>query len=326
MTVPFIIAEISGNHLGSLDRALALVDAAADAGCDAVKLQTWHTMSVDHAPLTAGPWAGRSLVDLYEECKTPWSWHDRIFSHARQSGLVPLSTPFDPESVDFLETLGCALYKVASFEITDLALIRYIASKGKPMIISTGMAEHHEIAAAVHAARGADITLLKCTSAYPAGVANANLLTMEQMREFRCQVGVSDHTLGHTVAVVATTLGATMIEKHLTLLRADGGPDAAFSAEPHEMAELVRQCRDAAAALGDVRYGATDAEQSSLHYRRSLWVMRDVLAGHTLEPDDIQSLRPATGAPLSAYDGLIGMRALVDIAANTPLRMDQFAR
>tara|TARA_R110000868_G_scaffold142759_8_gene360229 strand:- start:7991 stop:8986 length:996 start_codon:yes stop_codon:yes gene_type:complete len=331
MNAPFIIAEMSANHLGGLDRALAIVDAAADAGCDAVKLQTWDRMSVDHTPLSEGPWKGRSLVDLYDECKTPWAWHRPIFERAAERGIMAISTPFDAVSADFLDTLGCPMFKIASFEITDLELIRHVASKGRPMLLSTGMAHHDEIAQALHATgtaryRDRGVTLLKCTSAYPAKIADANLLAMESMKAFGCHVGLSDHTLGTVAAVAAVALGATVIEKHLTLLRADGGPDAAFSAEPDEMTELVTQCRAAAAALGDVRFGPSEAEQSSLHYRRSLWSVRGIRAGRVVEAADIQSLRPATGAPLSEYSRLIGMRALVDIPANTPVRMEDFGR
>lgn len=273
---PFIVAELSANHLGSLDRALRIIRAAKDAGADAIKFQTYTVKGMVSDPdkvLSSGPWAGRSQGDLYAEAMTPRSWHQALFEYARSISIEPFSTPFTPDDVDFLEELDCPRYKIASFELTDLALIRYAASKGKPLIISTGMATREDITAAVLNALDAgcvDITLLKCTSAYPADVADANLATLASLRNAPCisAVGLSDHTLGIAVPVAATALGAAMIEKHLTLSRDDGGPDAAFSLEPDEFAEMVKACRDAAAAIGEVRYGPTPSEASSLALRR----------------------------------------------------------
>lgn len=270
---PWIVAELSANHLGSLERALRLVDAARDAGADAVKLQTFtpEQMAELGTVLESGPWAGRSLVDLYREAHTPREWHCPLFDRAREMGLVAFSSVFHPDDVDFLETLGCPIYKIASSEVTDHALIRHAARTGKPLIISTGMATHDEIlAAAIAADYSPHLTLLKCTSAYPADASEANLTTMQWLTAIpRCRAfGLSDHTLGIGVAVAATALGASVIEKHLTLSRADGGPDAAFSMEPHEFAQMVTECRRAAAAIGEVRYGPTESEASSLPLRR----------------------------------------------------------
>jgi pseudaminic acid synthase len=298
---PFIIAEMSCNHLGSLDRAIKIVQAAAWAGADAIKLQTWSpgTMCVDKSyALPKGPWAGRNLSELYEEAWTPWEWHPIIFEWARKLGMVPFSAAFDRESVDFLEGLGVDRHKVASFELTDLPLIRYMASKGKPMILSTGMATKEEIDSACDAVwdglTPATITILKCTSAYPADVSDANLKTMGGF--FRW--GLSDHTPGIGVAVAATALGATMIEKHLTLSRADGGPDAGFSMEPHEFKQMVTECRRAAAAIGTVKYGPGPNEDTSL--RRSLWITQPTKKGDRLVLGvNVATARPALGLPPS---------------------------
>ncbi len=316
---PFIVAELSANHLGSLYRAHAIVDAAADAGADAIKLQTWmpDTMCVDHAyTLTHGPWAGRTLFDLYREAHTPWEWHKPLFDHARSRGLIPFSAAFDRESVDFLETLGVDRHKVASFELVDLPLIRYMASKGKPMILSTGMATRIEIEYAIGAAMLApEITVLKCTSAYPASAEDANLATLAKWRNW----GLSDHSLGTGVAVAAASLGATYIEKHLTLSRSDGGPDAGFSMEPAEFQQLVIECRRAAAAIGVPSYGPGPNESTAL--RRSLWVTSDTAAGEPFELHrNVRTARPALG--LSPSFDINGRRARHAIKANTPLTED----
>lgn len=325
MKAPLICAEISANHLGSLQRALDIVDAAAAAGADLIKCQTWSRgrMCIDRGyTLKHGPWAGRRLADLYEEAFLPWDWHRPIFELARKLGLVPFSAAFDQESVDFLETLRVDRHKVASFELTDLPLIRYMASKGKPMILSTGMATKEEIEAAWAAAdtgRCADITLLKCTSAYPAALENANLRTLRHMGP---RYGLSDHTFGDDCAVVATALGATYIEKHLTLSRADGGPDAGFSSEPHEFAAMVQAVRRAAAALGEVRYGPSPGEDVSL--RRSLWVLRDTCAGEPLRlGDNVVTARPALGLPPST--SMENRQAACDLEAGTPLLAEHVA-
>ena len=324
---PFIVAEMSANHLGSLKRALDIVEVAAAAGADGLKVQTWTPgrmcVSKD-VVLQHGPWAGRHLADLYEEAFLPWEWHRPIFDRARALGLVPFSAAFDWEAVDFLETLGVDRHKVASFELTDLPLIRYMAGKGKPMILSTGMATEKEIDEAVLAAdNGLPRTLLKCTSAYPAPMDSMNLRALRDMDEqFPAYVGLSDHTLGHIAPVVATALGATYIEKHLTLSRADGGPDAGFSMEPQEFANMVGAVRRTVAALGEVRYGPQPGEDPSL--RRSLWVLRDIHAGEPLRfGDNVVTARPARGLPCDTQ--LAGRRAAVAIKAGTALQQEHLA-
>lgn len=281
MVKPFIVAELSANHLGSLDRALRLIDIAALAGADAVKLQLYDPdkMAPSDLVIESGPWAGRNARELYREAMTPREWFLPLFDHARRSGIEAFSSVFDTGGLAFLESLGCPRYKIASFEIVDLALIGAAAATGKPLILSTGMASATEIFAAVQAARSSswhpNITLLKCTSAYPASLEDANLATMIDLEgRFHCDAGVSDHTLGITVPVVATAAGAVMIEKHLTLSRSDGGSDAAFSSEPHEFAAMVKACREAVQALGEVRYGPTESERPQLQLRgRTLFEM-----------------------------------------------------
>lgn len=268
-----IVAELSANHLGSLERAIALVEEAARAGADAVKLQTFtpEQMAEPGIRIETGPWAGRELLELYREAHTPREWHRPLFDVAKINGIDAFSSVFHPDDVEFLETLGCQTYKIASFELTDTALIASAAKTGKPIVISTGMAMEAEMLRGASAAWDAgctNLTVLKCTSGYPAPVSEMNLATMNDMRRFFSRVGLSDHTLGIAVPVAAVALGATMIEKHLTLSRADGGPDAAFSLEPLEFAEMVRACRDAEAALGKVHYGPTAAEASSVALRR----------------------------------------------------------
>lgn len=273
---PFIVAELSANHLGDINRAIMLIDAAHQAGADAIKLQTFtpEQMAEPGVIVQSGPWAGRELLDLYRETHTPREWHRHLFAQARHWGMVPFSSVFHPDDVAFLETLDCPIYKIASFELTDLDLIRCAARTGKPMIISTGMGTEDEIGDAAYDACEAgctDLTLLKCSSAYPAPVDQLNLRAMRRLTSFpQCNAtGFSDHTLGHTCAVAATVLGASVIEKHLTLSRADGGPDAAFSAEPDEFAAMVKACREAAAALGGTHFGPTSAEASSVVLRRA---------------------------------------------------------
>jgi N-acetylneuraminate synthase len=328
---PFVVAEMSGNHNQSLDRALQIVEAAAHAGVHALKIQTYtpDTMTLD---LNAGefritdvnsPWTGTSLYQLYAEAHTRWEWHAPIFERARRLGLVAFSTPFDGAAVDRLESLDVPCYKVASFENTDVALIRRVAATGKPLLLSTGMATVDELEDSVGAARKAgcrDLILLKCTSAYPAPPASANLLTLRDMRErFQCEVGLSDHTPGVGVAVAGVAVGATVVEKHFTLSRADGGVDSTFSMEPAEMARLVQETERAWQALGRVSYGPTMAEQSSLRFRRSLYVVRDVKAGELLTSDNVRAIRPGLGLPPKFFDRVIGRRAAVDIARGTPL-------
>ncbi len=331
---PVVIAELSGNHNRSLERALAIVDAAVDAGVDAIKLQTYtaDTMTLD---IREGeflisdpksPWYGRSLYDLYQEAHTPWEWHRPIFERAKERGLVAFSTPFDVTAVDFLEDLDVPCYKIASFEIVDLPLIRKVASTRKPMIISTGMATVAEIDEAVRAARQAgcpEIVLLKCTSTYPADPAESDLLTIPHMRElFGCEVGLSDHTLGIGAAVAAVALGATVIEKHLTLRRADGGVDAAFSLEPHEMRQLVEESRRARQSLGRVRYAPTERERGSLVLRRSLYVVQDLEPGDALTEKNVRSIRPGYGLPPKYLAAVLGRRVRAPVRRGTPVAWD----
>jgi pseudaminic acid synthase len=318
---PFIVAEMSANHLGHISRAHLLIEAAADAGADAIKLQTWvpGTMCVSDYKLESGPWKGALLKNLYKMAHTPWEWHAPLFEHARERGLIPFSAAFDMASVDFLETLGVDRHKVASFELVDLPLIRYMASKGKPMILSTGMATITEIGDAERACgMEVDVTVLKCTSAYPADAADANLAAMRNWKGW----GLSDHTLGIGVAVAAVALGATYIEKHLTLSRADGGPDAGFSAEPHEFKQMVTECRRAAQAIGVPSYGPGPGESTDL--RRSLWVIKDVKAGEMLSLNiNVATARPALGLPPST--NLAGNLASRDLKAGTPLTQECIA-
>jgi N-acetylneuraminate synthase len=272
MNTPFIVAEIGGNHRGNPEWARRLVDAAADAGADAVKFQCFmpEQMVPSCSWISEGPWAGQDALTLYRDIWTPRPWFEQLFARARRRGLVPFASVFHKDDVDFLETIGCQIYKIASFELTDTNLIEHAARTGKPMIISTGMATAFEITdAVVHAALAEHLTLLKCTSAYPAPIQSMNLSAMVEMRSlWDCDVGLSDHTLGSMSAVVATALGADVIEKHLILDRAHGGPDAAFSVEPAEFAAMVKACREAKLALGEIRYGPTPAEASSMQFRR----------------------------------------------------------
>lgn len=329
---PFVIAELSGNHKGDLGRALALVEAAHAAGADAVKLQTYtaDTITLDHdGPgfrIEGGLWAGRSLYDLYREAHTPWDWHPALFSRAEELGLPIFSAPFDPTAVAFLEELGCPAYKVASFEIVDLPLIGRIASTGKPMIISTGMADLGEIAEAVAAARTAGagpLALLHCVSGYPTPPDEAHLRTIPHLAAaFGTIAGLSDHTPGIAVAVAAVALGAPIIEKHLTLRRADGGPDAAFSLEPEEFAAMASACRTAWSALGAVSYGRTESERGNVQFRRSLYAVADIAAGEPLTERNVRSIRPGFGLPPKRLPELLGRRARVAISRGTPLSLD----
>ncbi|WP_017658925.1 pseudaminic acid synthase [Baaleninema simplex] len=328
---PLVIAEMSGNHNQSLDRALAIVEAAAKAGAHALKLQTYtaDTMTLD---LEEGEffiddpnslWHGQSLHKLYQQAYTPWEWHEPIFEKCRELGLIAFSTPFDATAVDFLESLDVPCYKIASFENTDIPLIRKVASTGKPMIISTGMATVAELDETVRAAREAgctDLILLKCTSTYPATPENSNLLTIPHLRElFDVQVGLSDHTMGVGAAVASVALGARVIEKHFTLSRADGGVDSTFSMEPEEMRQLVIESKRAWQALGKVQYGATKAEEESKVFRRSLYVVQDMKVGDVFTPENLRAIRPGYGLPPKYYDRLLGKFVNVNIKAGTPL-------
>lgn len=331
---PFIIAEMSGNHNQSLDRALAIVSAAAEAGVDALKIQTYtaDTMTIDvkHDEFRIADqeslWKGESLYELYQQAYTPWEWHQPIFDRCRQLGLIGFSTPFDASAVDFLESLHAPMYKVASFENTDLPLIRRIAATGKPMIISTGMATLAELDEAVRTARSVgtdDIVLLKCTSSYPASPEHTNLRTIPHMRDlFDIQIGLSDHTMGIGAPLAAVAMGATVIEKHFTLARADGGVDAAFSLEPAEMKALVIESKRAWQALGQVSYGPTEKEKKSLQFRRSLYVTKDMKAGETFTPENLRVIRPGYGLSPKYYDTFIGKRVAQDVKKGTPISWD----
>ena len=326
---PFIVAELSANHLGGIDRALRLMDAAKQAGADAVKLQTYtaDTITLDHdGPefrIADGPWAGRTLYDLYQEAHTPWEWHEALFAHGRDLGITVFSSPFDTTAIDLLEKLNAPVYKIASFECVDLPLIRVAATTGKPLIISTGMADHEEIGEAVETARGAGcggLILLHCISAYPAPPNDYNLRTIANLGEtFDALPGLSDHTLGASVAIAAVAMGACLIEKHITLARSDGGPDAAFSAEPAEFAEVVAGCRTAWDALGEASYSRPESEQGNVQFRRSLFVVRDVAAGEPLTLENVRSIRPGNGLPPRDLDQVLGRRARQAISRGTPL-------
>jgi pseudaminic acid synthase len=333
---PYLIAEMSGNHNQSLERALAIVDAAARSGADAIKLQTYtaETMTLDvSAPGfviddPASIWAGRQLFDLYREAHTPWDWHRPIMERAAAHGMHCFSTPFDETAVDFLQDLGVPAFKIASFENTDLPLIRKVAATGKPMIISTGMASAAEIDEAVTTARQAgclDIVLLKCTSTYPASPENSNLRTIPNLREtFASEVGLSDHTMGVGAAVAAVALGATVIEKHFTLSRADGGVDSAFSLEPAEFALLRTETERAWQALGRVTYGGTQSEERSRAFRRSLYIARDLEAGASLNASNVRAVRPGFGLPPKFRDMVMGQRVTRAVTAGTPVSWDLF--
>ncbi|MDH3208982.1 MAG: pseudaminic acid synthase [Burkholderiaceae bacterium] len=331
---PYLIAEMSGNHKQSLQRALAIVDAAAMAGADAIKLQTFtaDTMTLDlRTPGfviedAASPWAGRQLHELYKEAQTPWEWHAPIMARAASHGMHCFSSPFDETAVDFLQSLNVPAYKIASFECTDLPLIRKVANAGKPIIISTGMASAAEIDEAVRTARGAgckDVILLKCTSTYPATPEDTNLRTIANMREtFGCEVGLSDHTMGCGVAVASVALGAVMIEKHFTLLRADGGVDASFSLEPEEFALLRLETERAWLGLGRITYGGTAAEERSRAFRRSIYVSRETRKGEPLTLDNTRIVRPGFGLPPKFHEQVLGRHIRRDAAPGTPVTWD----
>jgi N-acetylneuraminate synthase len=327
---PFIIAELSGNHNGQLERALALIDAAADAGVDAVKLQTYtaDTITIDFdGPgfrLEGGLWSGRTLYELYSEAFTPFEWHKALFDHARERGLICFSSPFDDTAIALLESLEAPAFKIASFEAIDLPLIARAAQGGKPLIISTGMTSRAEIAAAVDAAGGAGaVALLHCVSAYPARFEDANLSMIARLAEdFGCVVGLSDHTPGTAAAVAAVALGARIIEKHVTLARADGGPDAAFSLEPDELKALTRDCRNAFEAVGQAQYRRSESEQHNRQFRRSLYVVRDVPAGQVLSSQDVRSIRPGFGLEPSSLPQVLGRPAARALKRGEPFAWD----
>ena len=331
---PFIIAEMSGNHNQSLDRALEIVEAAAKAGAHGLKLQTY-TADTMTLPIKTGEfyindesnlWHGYSLHELYEIAHTPWDWHKPILERAQELGLIAFSTPFDETAVDFLESLNTPCYKIASFENADLPLIRRVAQTGKPVIVSTGMATIAELDETVRTLRegGCDqIVLLKCTSTYPATPENTHLNTIPHLRElFGTEVGLSDHTHGVGASVAAVALGATVIEKHFTLDRAEGGVDAAFSMEPAEMAALVAETERAWQALGGIQYGPTDAEKPSMRFRRSLYIAKDMKAGDVLTAENLRIIRPGYGLAPKYYEILLGRRVNQDLVKGTPMQWD----
>lgn len=329
---PYLIAELSGNHNGQLDRALALVDAAADTGADAVKLQTYtaDTITIDHDgpgfTIEGGLWDGRTLHDLYREAHTPWDWHPALFARGRELGLIVFSSPFDGTAVDLLQELDAPAYKIASFELVDLPLIRRCAGTGKPLIMSTGMAGLGEIAAAVSTARDAgaeQIALLHCTSGYPTPPEDADLRTIPHLAEaFGLVTGLSDHTMGVGAAVAAVALGAAIIEKHFTLRRADGGADSAFSLEPEELRVLCEGVALAHRALGRVRYDRSDSEKGNVQFRRSLYIVEDMRAGEVLTERTLRSIRPGHGLSPACYDLLLGKRLSRDAPRGTPMSWD----
>ena len=331
---PFIIAEMSGNHNHDLERALNIVKAAKDAGADAIKLQTYtaDTMTIDKndgeffISDNTNMWKGQSLYALYQKAYTPWEWQEKIFNYARDIGIIAFSTPFDLTSVDFLENLAVPCYKIASFENIDIPLIRRIAQTGKPIIASTGMTTVAELSDLVTTARAGgctDLTLLKCTSNYPSTPAGSNIRTIPHMKElFNTQVGLSDHTLGNGVAVASIALGAMVIEKHFTLSRADGGVDAAFSLEPAELKQLVRDAQAAYTGLGHISYEVTDEEKPSLVFRRSLYIVEDMKAGDIITAENMRSIRPGLGLAPKYYDLVLGRKVKCDVARGTALSFD----
>ena len=333
---PYIVAELSGNHNGDPDRALDIIRAVARSGADAVKIQTYtaETITIDHdgpefTVNTGGLWDGRSLYDLYDEAHTPWEWHKAMFDCAADAGVAIFSAPFDHSAVDFLETLDCPAYKIASFEIVDLPLITKTAATGKPLIISTGMASIGEIREAVETARAAgasDIALLHCVSGYPTPASDCHLATIPHLaNELDVQVGLSDHTLGTAVPVAAIALGATIIEKHVTLRRSDGGPDAAFSLEPDELTQMVEACRTTSEALGEVNYQRKPSEEKNTVFRRSVYVVADINAGEIFQPHHIRSIRPGFGIAPKHIGEVIGKAAAQDLKRGTALRWEMIA-
>jgi len=326
---PFLIAELSGNHQGRIERAIALIDAAKAAGADAVKLQTYtpDTITLDsdrpEFRIHGGPWDGRTLYDLYREAHTPWDWHPALFAHAAAIGLSLFSTPFDPTAVAFLESLGAPAYKVASFELIDLPLIRRVAATGKPLILSTGMASLGEIGEAVATVRAVGdnpLVLLHCVSGYPTPPADCDLRTIPHMAQaFGVPAGLSDHTAGIAVPVAAVALGAVVVEKHFTLSRADGGVDAAFSLEPAEFKAMAEACRTAHAALGRVDYTVKPSEAGGRDFRRSLYITADVPAGGVLTPANVRSVRPGRGLGPRHLPLVLGATARRDLARGEPL-------
>jgi pseudaminic acid synthase len=329
---PYVVAELSANHGGSLHRALMVMEAAKAAGADAIKLQTYtaDTITIDHdGPdfrIHGGLWNGRRLYELYQEAHTPWDWHPMLFAKGRELGIPVFSTPFDATAVDFLEKLNPPAYKIASFEMIDLPLVRRIAETGKPVIMSTGMASPEEIAESVGAfcaAGGRELVLLHCVSGYPVPVEQSNLRRIPKLAaQFGCPIGLSDHTLGVEVAIASVAVGACLIEKHFTLRRADGGPDAAFSLEPRELAALVHGAKAAHAALGSGDPERAEVEKGSMVFRRSLYVVRDIVAGETFTTDNVRIIRPGYGLAPRHLPDVLGRRARRELTRGTALLWD----
>ena len=332
---PYVVAELSANHNGDITRAFAVMDAAKRAGADAIKLQTYtaDTLTIDHdGPgflIESGPWAGQTLHELYSQASMPWDWHDALFTKGREIGITVFSSPFDDTAVDFLETFDVPAFKIASFEANDLPLVERVAATGKPLIISTGMSSRDEIAETVDAARGAgceELLLLHCVSAYPAAPEDYNLRSIADMVSlFDTVVGLSDHTLGAETAIAAVTLGATLVEKHLTLRRTDGGPDSGFSAEPEELATLCQSLRTVWSALGTVGQKPIAPDGGNAIFRRSIYAVADIAAGDMLTRENIRSIRPGFGLAPKTYPLLLGRKAGVAIARGTPLSWDLMA-
>lgn len=333
---PYIIAEMSGNHNGDITRAIELIKAAKDAGADAVKLQTYtaDTITINHDSeefmIRGGLWDGSKLYDLYEQAHTPWDWHKTLFDEAEKLGITIFSSPFDHTAVDFLESLNAPAYKIASFELIDLPLIRKVAATGKPMIMSTGnanLAEIEEAVAAAKAAGATDIVLLHCTSGYPTPASQANISTMAVMRDaFGVEVGLSDHTMDIGVSVAAVALGACVIEKHFTLARADGGPDSAFSLEKEELKSLVTNCNMAFESIGKPNFISTEVELQTKVHRRSLYVVKDIKKGEVFTEEHVRSIRPGNGILPKYLDDVLGSHAKEDISFGTPLSFEHFTR
>ncbi|MCX5567116.1 pseudaminic acid synthase [Alcaligenes phenolicus] len=333
---PYIIAELSANHNGSLERALQTIDEAKRRGASAIKLQTYtaDTMTIQSDRpeflINEGPWRGYTLYDLYKQAQTPFEWHQAMFEHARKIGITVFSTPFDETAVDLLEKLNAPAYKIASFELTDLPLIQYVARTGKPMIMSTGMATELEIQEAVDTARQAgckELVLLHCISSYPAPMEQANVAQLAELgRRFDAVPGLSDHTLGTVASVAAVTLGACVIEKHFILDRDDGGPDSGFSIEPPELERLCSDTRDAWAAVGQVGYQRQEAEQANKIFRRSIYFVRDMKAGEIVTERDIKRIRPGTGLAPKHFSELVGKTLAIDVTHGTPTSWEQFVQ
>ncbi len=333
---PYIIAEMSGNHNKSLERALAIVKAAAEAGANAIKLQTYTADTITFNGVTEeffirdenSLWKGQNLYDLYKQAYTPWEWHEPIFDYAQKLGLLAFSSPFDPSAVDFLETLNVPLYKIASFENTDHILLRKVAKTGKPVIMSTGVATIADIQESVevlHEAGCKELILLKCTSTYPASPGNTNIVTIPHMRQlYNCPIGLSDHTMGIGVSIAAVAFGACVIEKHLTLNRADGGIDSAFSLEPAELKSLVIEAERSFLSLGRVNYELSEKEKKSLQFKRSLYFVKDMKAGEIVRDEHIRSIRPGIGLHTRHYGEILGKVVKGNVNAGTPTSFDLF--